>query len=311
MNKKPLFIFVLAAIVNVLPLASAQTQQDTIPPSDRDRAGPEERADYSSMPAENQMVPPALTLPAGTLIEVRTTQALSSDRNRHGDGFTAVLEQPLVVQGWVVARRGQTVLGRVVDAQKAGRNKNDSMLAIELDELILVDGQQLPIRTELTQIIGGNSSSQTLQKVATVGTTTGIGAIIGGAAGGGDGAIIGTVIGAAAGLAGVFSTRGQPVEIYAETGLTFRLENPVRIFTGRSRQAFMPVIPDDYDHRADRNPDRYPVARNYQPPPVFDAPYVYGVYAFPHVYYGFYGYYGPRYYAAPRVYVRPGRHWRR
>src|SRR5579863_7610660 len=35
-----------------------------------------------------------LTLPAGTLITVRTSQPLSSDHNQAGDGFTAVLQQP-------------------------------------------------------------------------------------------------------------------------------------------------------------------------------------------------------------------------
>jgi hypothetical protein len=306
MNGRHLFIIASLTLISSLTLANAQTRQDPVPPGDRDQAVPEERAYYPNLPADSLSVPPTLTLPAGTLIQVRTAQTLSSDVNRQGDSFTTVLEQPLVVQGWVVARRGQTVLGRVVDAQKAGRNKNDSQLAIELNELLLVDGQQLPIRTQMTQIVGGKSNSQTLAKVATVGTTTGIGAAIGGAVGGGDGAIIGTVIGATAGLAGVMSTRGQPTEIYAETELAFRLEAPVTIFTGQSQQAFVPVIPDDYSQRPARNPDRYPVAGNNAPPPVYYAPYGYGAYPLPYLYYGFYGYYGPRYYAVPRVYVRPG-----
>jgi len=63
-----------------------------------------------------QPVPSTLTLPVGTLITVRTTQLVSSDRNRPGDAFTTMLEQPVVARGWVLARRGQVVVGRVAVA---------------------------------------------------------------------------------------------------------------------------------------------------------------------------------------------------
>jgi len=75
-------------------------------------------------------VPSVLTLPAGTLMMVRTTQMLSSDRNRSGDEFTVILDEPMIAQGWVVARLGQPVIGRVVEAQKAGRGQSNSVLTI-------------------------------------------------------------------------------------------------------------------------------------------------------------------------------------
>ena len=90
--------------------------------------------------------PASLNLPAGALVTIQVTQLLSSDRNHPGDGFTAVLAQPLVASGWVVSRMGQTVIGRISTVQKS-----DHLLGIELNEVILVDGQQAPIRTELLQ----------------------------------------------------------------------------------------------------------------------------------------------------------------
>ncbi|HKT11118.1 MAG TPA: BON domain-containing protein, partial [Terriglobia bacterium] len=63
--------------------------------------------------AQQQTVPATLHLTSGTMISVRLNQELSSDRNKSGDAFTATLEQPVVVNGWVVARRGQTIEGRV------------------------------------------------------------------------------------------------------------------------------------------------------------------------------------------------------
>ena len=71
---------------------------------------------------------------------------MSSDRNHPGDTFTTVLAQPLVAEGWVVARAGQTAIGRVSTVQKS-----DHLLGIELGEVILVDGLQAPIRTPLLQ----------------------------------------------------------------------------------------------------------------------------------------------------------------
>jgi hypothetical protein len=261
-------------------------------------------------PRPDSSLPSELSLPAGTLVIVRTTQSLSSDRNKPGDSFTTILDQPIVAQGWVIARRGQAVVGRVVAAEKAGRKNDSSKLIVELSELVLVDGQALPIRTELSEIPGNNRTSGR-NEVAAVGTTTGIGAIIGAVAGGGKGAAIGAVIGAAAGTAGVLTTRGRPTKIYPEAELTFRLEEPVIINTEQSRQAFLSVTQRDYSRSPSRNPDRYPEVRNYPPPPpphLYPRYYDYEWYG-PPVYYGVYA--GPRYYYGTRVIIRPGHHHRR
>jgi hypothetical protein len=249
--------------------------------------------------------PSVLTLPAGTLVMVRTSQMLSSDRNRPGDEFTMVLDEPIVAYGWVVARRGQTVIGRVVDAEKAGRGQGVSRLSVELSEIVLVDGQQAPIRTELVQVLG--RGPQPRDQVAAVGATTGVGAIIGSVAGGGEGAAIGAAIGAVAGVAGVMTARGRPTEIYPETALAFRLENPVTISTENSGQAFVPVDQRDYGARAARNPDRYPAERAYPPPTprVYYSPYDYDYDYWPYNFL-YIGSYRPYYYAEPRVYFRPG-----
>lgn len=248
-------------------------------------------------PSFNSPVPPALTLPGGTLITVTVTQTLSSDRNHAGDGFVTVLEQPLVAEGWVVARRGQTVIGRVAVAQKAGRAQGVSQLAAELTELLLVDGQQLPIRTQLMQGSGGTSRAQ---DAGAIGATSGLGAAIGGIAGGGRGAAIGAVGGAAAAAAGILATRGRRTEIVAETTLTFRLETPLTISTERSQQAFRPVSPEDYADRGAlrtlplREPDSH---RHYAVIPAFPPPPYY-----------YFEYYRPGYFTFYRTHRR---HWPR
>ena len=145
----------------------------------------------------SQSVPGTLTVPAGTILLIRMNDYLSSDRSKIGDQFTAVLDQPLVVNGWVVARRGQVLVGQVKEVRQAGRIKGTSELGVELTDMTTVDGRQVPILTELWKASGGTSHGQ---DAATVGTTTGLGAVIGAAADWGRGAAIGAGAGAAAGL---------------------------------------------------------------------------------------------------------------
>jgi hypothetical protein len=187
-----------------------------------------------------------LIIPAGTWIKIRVDQLLSSDHNAAGDAFPATLAQPIVADGFVVARRGQSVEGRVSEAVRAGKAKGTSRLGVELINLSLADGRQIPVRTQLMEYAGGKSVGR---DAAAVGTVTGTGAAIGAAAGGGVGAAIGAAIGAAASGIGVLTTRGRATEIYPESEVTFRTLEPITVSTGRAPQAFAPVRQDDYEPR--------------------------------------------------------------
>ena len=166
---------------------------------------------------------------------VRVDQMLSSDRNAPGDGFSATLTRPLIADGVVVAQVGQMVGGRVVETQKAGRVKGVSKLGVEIDDLTLVDGQQLPVRTELTNLRGPTLNGRDAGAIA--GTTL-FGAAVGGAAALGPGAAIGAGAGLIASTVGVLLTRGHPTVIYPESLLTFRLASEVTISTERAPEAF-------------------------------------------------------------------------
>jgi hypothetical protein len=234
--------------------------------------------------------PGNITIPAGKVIFIRLNQPLSSDHSHPGEGFTATLDQPIVVNGWVVARRGETVVGAVTSAQKAGRVKGVSQLGLELTELTVVDGQQLPLSTELWNGSAGTSHGA---DAATITGTTGVGTIIGAVANGGEGAGIGAGAGAAAGIAAVLLTRGKPTVLGAEARLSFRIKEPVTISTENSRQAFQPVNSEDYN--AGRSPRQRPngyVAGGY---PVAYPPYYAGCspYWGCGPYYPYYGFYGP------------------
>jgi hypothetical protein len=237
-------------------------------------------------------VPQNITIPAGTFLTVRVNQLLSSDHNHPGDSFSATLEQPVVVNGVVLAEPGQTLGGRVAEAEKAGRIEGVSRLAIQLTELTLVDGQQLPLQAQLVSRRGPTSTGQDAGMIA---GTTGLGAAIGAAAGWGRGAAIGAGAGAAAGILGVLLTRGHPSVIYPEQLLTFRIDRPLTVFTGNSQQAFRYVQPGEYDRPASQ-----PTSTATMGPPPAPAPPVWAPYPYPYGYPYYWGptfsfYYGPRF----------------
>jgi hypothetical protein len=210
--------------------------------------------------------PSELFAPVGTVLTVQVREHLSSNRNMPGDTFVASLQQPLVIDGWVVARPGQTVMGQVIQANSAGKVKGTSELGIELTEIVLVDGRQVPIRTQLLKNYGRESHNEDASAIA---GGTAVGAIIGAAAGRGKGALIGAGIGAAAATVGVLATRGKATEIYPESTMTFRLDAPLVVSTEKTRQAFVAVSPRDYE----RAPSVRTPARDLRPNSIARAPY--------------------------------------
>jgi hypothetical protein len=292
--------------------AGAPPSAESAPPPAAESAPPAAEAAPEAAPqpqnappaARNSTVPDTLTVPAGAVIPVRIQQWLSSDQNQAGDTFNAVLDQPLIVNGWVVARRGQTVTGRVVLAQKAGHGNTESKLGIELSQLTVVDGQQLPVSTQLIQNARARSQAR---DAATLGGTTALGAIIGGAAGGGSGAAIGAAAGIGAGIAAIMATPGRPTIIRPETLLSFQLQAPVDISTSQSQVAFRPVTQADYG----RDQDAYANSPRLRYGPGAGAPYA-PYPPPPYYYYGYPGpvYFGPGFYGGfgfgPRVFVGRG-----
>jgi hypothetical protein len=170
--------------------------------------------------------PRSVTVPAGTLITVRLDEALSSDRNRPDDQFRAVLDQPLIVDGLVLAEKGARVLGKVIDAEQAGRVKGLSHLGLELTQLTTSDGQKVRLQTETFTKQGDSSKTADAAKI---GAAAAIGAAIGAIAGGGKGAAIGAGAGGAAGTGGVLVTRGKPATLPIETKLTFRIRDQITL----------------------------------------------------------------------------------
>jgi hypothetical protein len=185
---------------------------------------PERSIEANTPPGRRQ--PGTVTLVAGTQLSIRLEEALSSKRNHAGDSFFASLDQPVVIDGMVIAERGARIEGQVTVAQSAGRARGSAQLSIELTRLHASDGQVVPIHTAPYAKQGGRRASALAEKV---GGGAAIGAIIGAMGGGGVGAAIGAGLGGVAGGGAGVLVRGKPVALPVETLLTFRVDQPVTI----------------------------------------------------------------------------------
>lgn len=211
-----------AAMESAAPPQPTQTAAAVPPP-----APTASQPVFTPSPAPAPAAPAhTITLPSGTVLNVRLTEALTTDRTNSGDTFHATLTSPLVVDGFVIADRGSKVQGEVVSADRSGRVKGKASMTLALSEINTTDGQRVRVQTDTFNREAAGSKGSDAAKMA---AGAGLGALIGGLAGGGKGAAIGAGAGGAAGTGVVLGTRGKEVNLPSETALTFRLTNPVTI----------------------------------------------------------------------------------
>ncbi len=187
---------------------------------------PEQQPESAPAPVPPVRQPHVVTLQNGLPLAIRLGETLSTDHNYTGDTFRASLESPIVMDGFIIADKGSKVLGRIVNAQRAGRIGGVADMTLALTEINTTDGQRVRIQSTTYDKRGPSSGNEDAAKIA---GGAALGAIIGAVAGGGKGAAIGAGVGGAAGTGAVIATRGKPAVFSAEMRLTFRLSMPVTI----------------------------------------------------------------------------------
>ena len=166
--------------------------------------------------------PRVARLNAGQVITVRTTREISTKTAKTGEPFSAILEEPIAVEGWTVAGQGARVDGRIVEVDKGGRIKGKASLTVELTSLTLADGRKVEI---VTSPVSNEAAANKGKDAAKIGIGAGAGAAVGAIAGGGTGAAVGAIIGGGAGAA----MRGEDAVIPGETLIGFELRSPLTI----------------------------------------------------------------------------------
>ena len=73
------------------------------------------------------LIPSATKLPEGTPIPIRLQSALSSASSHAGDTFSAILDEPIVIDGETLIAGGTPATGRVLEAKASGRSRERSL----------------------------------------------------------------------------------------------------------------------------------------------------------------------------------------
>ncbi len=103
----------------------------------------------------HSFVPSATRIPEGTAITVSLEHNLSSASAHSNDTFTAVLDDPIVIDGQTLVSPGALVTGRVLDAKSAGPPRDRGYLRSALTTLG-ISGKQLPVATSSLFARGGS-----------------------------------------------------------------------------------------------------------------------------------------------------------
>jgi hypothetical protein len=168
-------------------------------------------------------------IPAGTEVSVQNDEAI--DSGKAADGQTYAAEVTMSVRdanGAVVIPRGANAQLVIKSASSGGKIRGASDLVMDLRS-VSVDGQEYLLNSTDLEKKGNNGIGANKRTGEFVGGGAALGAVIGAIAGGGKGSAIGAGAGAGAGALTQILTKGNSIKIPAETVMTFKLDQPVRI----------------------------------------------------------------------------------
>jgi outer membrane lipoprotein SlyB len=164
------------------------------------------------------------TIPSGTEITVRTDDAIDANVQ---NADTSHMYRGTVSKD-VLGRNGNVLVPKGSPAQLAAIHDADG-LSIDL-RAVRINGIRYTVESE--DVAAANQKEGVGKNKRTgkyVGGGAAAGALIGALAGGGKGAAIGALAGGAAGAGAQTLTRGKKLNVPAETNLTFRLQQAIRL----------------------------------------------------------------------------------
>ncbi len=145
-------------------------------------------------------------IPSGTALIVHLLTPLSSAASRTGDTFEASLDETITVRGQIVAPRGATVAGKILEARPAGPLQDVGYMRFTLTA-ISVHGQSFSLRTSSIFVKGGTRRRGDPMLAS------------------GDGETVGSLMSASAPA----TTTSQDVSVTPQRRLTFRLAQPTAL----------------------------------------------------------------------------------
>jgi len=206
------------------------------------------------------------TILEGTKIRLALQTPVSSKLNEPGDQLTAILYEPLRVDGNLVLARGTEFEGRITEIKAAGSGQKQSTMTIVFDRLITPYGEEA-VSLTLTaiedytndekykangegKVKGGHNGKNTAEN-AGIGSGLGWGLagiilLAGGPAGAAAGAL-------AAGIGGgVLMTKGKEIKLQPGTLFRASFNRPIKL----PIQSYGPKTQDDPEKKADKPANR-------------------------------------------------------
>jgi len=223
--KNLLALVAAGAFVLASSALQAQTNQNYPPPQTPQGGVYQNNAPVYSGNLQNGVIP------TGTELQIRTNEGIDATTETAGRTYSAEIAQDVMGDnGQVLIPRGspaQLTVGKI-SAGTAGLGSNE--VGLELQS-VTVNGMSYQVATNPVQQQTANQRGIGANKRTAEMTGGGalLGTVIGAIAGGGKGAAIGAAVGGAGGAATQVLTRGHEVKVPAETLLTFKLDQPLRL----------------------------------------------------------------------------------
>jgi len=167
-------------------------------------------------------------IPAGADFVLRTSEVIDSETTSEGRTYAAVVEQNVMdSSGAALIRKGSDAR-LVIRRMESGGTVGSPQLVLDVDS-VTVDGRRYMVSTADVAKKNKRGIGKNRRTAEMIGGGAAAGTLIGAIAGGGKGALIGAIVGAAAGGTAQVLTRGKEVKVPAETVLTFKLDQPLRL----------------------------------------------------------------------------------
>jgi hypothetical protein len=165
-----------------------------------------------------------MLLPAGTVVNVQTTQAIYADYAQPGTRVGGVVTRPVTVGGRVVIPRGSPATLEVANVERSSNLKGRDRIYLRVRSIRVAD-RFYAVSTNYVQLRGPSEGKRAARKGIAGGA---IGGLLGGLVGGGAGAAIGATAGAGTGVAIAGSGKSH-LAVPARTPLQFQLTGTIRI----------------------------------------------------------------------------------
>ncbi|MBQ3311472.1 hypothetical protein IJG72_05275 [bacterium] len=182
-----------------------------------------------------------VSVPAGVVIPIRTTQEISSATLTQGQRVNFMLGSDFYHNNQLVAPAGSTVSGTVTVAKKATFGGINGKLKVVFTQIVTTDGLDIPINGIIKTndgsglLVGGTKMDSAKEYVKDLAVGSAVGAVSGvvfGALAGGDvgrGAALGTAVGAGGGVVKSIADKGENVDIPANSTVELILSQPITV----------------------------------------------------------------------------------